>query len=80
MKSDVRPWYKKFAEWIFNNKPGDYLDNWLLKITTRRWQRKNSKGKRNKNGHTMNLITGKHFSRSNPGAFQEKVLACMSKN
>ena len=23
----------------------------------------------------MDLITGKHFARSNPGAFQEKVLA-----
>jgi len=72
MKSNVRPWYKNFAEWIFNNK---YLDEWLLRVTTRRWQRKNSKGKRNKNGHTMNLITDRHFSRSNPGAFQEKVLA-----
>ena len=74
-KPDVKPWYRSFAEWIFNNKPGDYLDDWLMGVTTRRWQRKNIKGKRNKNGRTMNLITGKHFSRSNPGAFQEKVLA-----
>src|SRR5688572_12135554 len=49
-KRDVKPWYKDFSEWIFNNKTGDYLDEWLLGVTTRRWQRKNSKEKRNKNG------------------------------
>jgi hypothetical protein len=68
-------WLKNCAEWIFANSIGDHLDNWLLKITTRRWQQKSNQGKRNKNGNTMNLLTGKHFSRSNPGAFQEKVLA-----
>jgi hypothetical protein len=67
--------FKRFAELLFTNRLGDYLDQWLLKITTLRWQKKNRKGKRNKNGRTMKLITGKHFSRSNPGAFQEKVLA-----
>jgi hypothetical protein len=70
-----RHWLKSCAEWLFANTIGDHLDNWLLKITTRRWQRKSKKGLRNKNGNTMNLVTGKHFSRSNPGAFQEKVLA-----
>lgn len=66
---------KRFAEWIFSNRVGDYLDQWLLKITTKRWEKKCLDGKRNKNGRTMKLITGKHFSRSNPGAFQEKVLS-----
>lgn len=70
-----KPWIKRVAEWILNNRIGDYLDKWLLKMTTSRWERKNSKGKRNKKGYTMKLITGKHFSRSNPGAFQEKVLS-----
>lgn len=67
-------WVKTVAEWIFGNSICSHLDKWLLKITTRRWQRKSSKGMRNKNGHTMHLVTGRHFSRSNPGAFQEKVL------
>ena len=70
---------KRLSEWIFNNRMGNYLDQWLLKITTKRWQKKSRKGKRNKNGHTMKLITGKHFARSNPGAFQEKVLAMYEK-
>ena len=70
-----RNWFKRSIEWIFSNGFGNRLDNWLLKMTTLRWQQKSSKGKRNKNGNTMNLATGKHFSRSNPGSFQEKVLA-----
>ncbi len=66
---------KRFAEGLFDNAIGEHLDNWLLRITTRRWQQKSLDGKRNKNGLRMELITGKHFARSNPGAFQEKVLA-----
>jgi len=73
-KKEVKPWYKRFSESVFNNRIGDDLDKWLMGVTTRRWQNKNVKGIRNKNGRTMNLITGRHFSRSNPGAFQEKVL------
>jgi len=68
-------WIKQFTEWIFDNPVGERIDNWLFKKTTRRWQQKSSSGKLNKKGHTMNLVTGKHFSRSNPGEFQEKVLA-----
>ncbi len=67
-------WFKKSGEWILNNKIGDRLDNYLLKITSRRWKRKEQKGKQNKKGKTMGLITGKHFARSNPESFQEKLL------
>lgn len=74
-QKDRNPWYKKTAEYIYSNSLFDQLDNWLFKLTTRRWQQKNKKGLRNKNGHTMQLETGKHYCRSNPGAMQEKVLA-----
>ncbi|HMK25323.1 MAG TPA: hypothetical protein VK483_04770 [Chitinophagaceae bacterium] len=75
-KTDPRvSWLKKFLEWMLNGKPGDRLENYLFKLTQNRWKRKMEKGKRNKKGQTMDLITGKHFARSNPGAFQEKVLA-----
>ena len=69
-----RSWIKKFIEWILNNKVGDRLDNYLMKITSRRWKRKEQKGKRNEKGQAMGLITGKHFARSNPESFQEKLL------
>ena len=75
-KMDPRvSWVKKFFEWMLNLKVGDRLENYLFKLTQNRWKRKMEKGKRNKKGQTMDLITGKHFARSNPGAFQEKVLA-----
>lgn len=67
-------WFKKFIEWILNNKIGDRIDNYLLKISSQRWKRKEQHGKQNKKGQTMGLITGKHFARSNPESFQEKLL------
>jgi hypothetical protein len=66
---------KKITEWILNGKVGNLLENYFFRLTDNRWKRKFEKGKRNKKGQTMELITGKHFARSNPGAFQEKVLA-----
>jgi len=69
------PILKKIAEWVFNNKLGDGLDNLLFTITSKRWKRKEAGGKRNAKGETMGLITNKHFARSNPGGFQEKLLS-----
>ena len=67
-------WIKKFIEWVLKSKIGDRIDNYLLKITSRRWKKKEQKGRRNKKGQTMGLITGKHFARSDPESFQEKLL------
>jgi hypothetical protein len=69
------PGLKRITEWLLNNKVGNSLDNYLYRLTSRRWKQKETKGKRNDKGQVMTLITGKHFSRTNPGAFQEKVLA-----
>ncbi len=66
---------KKIPEWILSTKAGNRLENYLFNLTQNRWKQKVEKGKRNKKGQAMDLITGKHFARSNPGAFQEKVLA-----
>lgn len=68
-------WFKRVVEWILNGKIWNRPDNILFLITQNRWRRKEEKGKRNNKGQTMGLITGKHFARSNPGGFQEKVLA-----
>ncbi len=67
-------WFKRWIEWTLNNKMGDRLDNFLMKITIRRWQRKKRSGKQNIKGQVMDLITDKHFAWSNPASFQEKVL------
>lgn len=66
--------FKILFEKAFSGGLADRLDTWLMKVTSRRWSRKSRVGKRNKNGYTMNLLTGKHFARSNPGSFQERVL------
>jgi hypothetical protein len=70
-----RSWLRKVIESFFNSNKGERLDNFLLEKTSHRWKRKEEKGKRNDKGQMMGLVTGKHFARSNPGAFQEKVLA-----
>src|SRR6476660_6597093 len=68
------PGFKKFVEWFFNGKTGQKLDSFLYKWTTRRWQKKEQQGRKNSKGRVMNLVTGKHFSKSNPETFQEKIL------
>jgi hypothetical protein len=72
-------WIKKIQEWMLNGKIGNIIENYFFHLTQNRWKRKMQKGKRNKKGQAMDLLTGKHFARSNPGAFQEKVLAIYEK-
>ena len=71
-----RSWLKKIFEWLFNNNP---LDNYLMKLTSRRWKKKQEKRTLNSEGKEMALITGKHFAWSNPGSFQEKVIGLYNK-
>lgn len=73
-KDPPRSWFKQCIEWLFSNRMVNQLENYLFKITTRRWEKKAAKGERNRKGQTMGLITDKHFAKSNPGSFQEKVL------
>lgn len=73
-----KTWMKRFLEWTLDHKAGHYLDTYLMKLTTRRWQNKKQKGKRNNEGKEMDLITHKHFAKSNPGMFREKILTAYS--
>jgi hypothetical protein len=76
VKGDPHPsFFKRFGEWLGNGRPGDAIDNYLMRVTDRRWKRKEKTGKRNKKGQPMGLATGKHYARSNPGNFREKVLS-----
>jgi hypothetical protein len=70
----TRSWIKRTMEWIFNNRFGDRLDNYLMKLTTRRWKKKEQQGMLNYEGKEMSLLTGKHFARSNPDSFQQKTV------
>lgn len=63
--------WKKLVGWLFNQNK---LDNFLMKVSQHRWNKKQERGKRNLKGLPMGMISSKHFSISNPGDFQEKVL------
>lgn len=73
-KDPVRSLFKRTGEWLLANKAGNGLEKLFMRITQKRWNKKEDKGKRNEKGLPMGLISGKHFARSNPGGLQEKVL------
>lgn len=66
-------WIKRLAEYLFNNRLGDRLDDYLMKVTTRRWKEKEEKHLLNMRGVRMGLSTGKHFSKPKPGFFQKGI-------
>lgn len=74
MPDQRKRYRKRMLEWLGNNFLGNIIDNWLMRLTNRRWRKKELHGKKNDKGQKMGLITGKHFSRSNPGGLQEKIL------
>ena len=65
---------KYYIEKIFSNKMGEWLDNYFLKLTTKRWSKKEALVKRNGKGNLMGLKNSKHISKPNPLYFQEQVL------
>lgn len=73
--SDRSSALKKIVERVLDRKMGDRIDDIFFKWTSRRWQKKEQSGRRNTKGKIMNLVTGKHFSKSDPGAFQSKIVA-----
>jgi hypothetical protein len=73
--SDAGSWPKRFTEWLFNGRLGDKYDDLLFQWTTRRWEKKEILGRRNSKGRLMNLLTAKHFSKSDPEAFQDRIVA-----
>ena len=74
-----RPWLKRLAEWVFNGSVGEKLDNYLLRLTTRRWKKKEERRELNYEGKEMALRTAKHFAWSNPDSFQQKIVGLYNK-
>ncbi|HEY1871972.1 MAG TPA: hypothetical protein VGG71_12995 [Chitinophagaceae bacterium] len=73
--SDKDSVFKRSVERIFADLVGDRFDDFLFQWTTKRWQKKSRLGRKNLKGKRMNLVTDKHFSKSDPEAFQAKVVA-----
>ena len=67
-------WIKRSLEFLINMLPADKLDHYLLKITTKRWKRKEAERRLNAAGRRMGLHTNKHFSKPNPEHFQSQIL------
>ncbi|MBC7830028.1 MAG: hypothetical protein H7122_19945 [Chitinophagaceae bacterium] len=74
LKKAKHSFLKKLFEAFFNNSFGERLDNYLMKLTSTRWNRKELQGKLNIKGGRMGLRTSKHFSKPNPAFFQQKIL------
>ncbi|WP_413667422.1 hypothetical protein ACEN9X_23395 [Mucilaginibacter sp. Mucisp86] len=69
-----KPWYKAFAERLFNNPFGNWLDNTLMQITSGRWNKKTEMKKLNMRGNVMSMAASKHFAKPSPENFQKKLI------
>jgi predicted nucleotidyltransferase len=65
---------KYIIEKMLSNRFGDWLDNYLMRITSSRWQKKTSENKKNNRGVTMSMIAKKHLAKPNPVFFQSNLL------
>jgi hypothetical protein len=74
VKNMRRTWLKVFAEKILDNRLGNSLDNFLMKLTARSWNTKTQTNKKNSKGILLSMHVGKHFSKPNPDLFQRRLL------
>lgn len=72
-------WLKSLIEKLFDNKTGNSIDDYLMRLTTKRWTQKEQEERLNIEGRRMGLRTGKHFSKPNP-AFLQHTLLSLYKN
>jgi hypothetical protein len=74
ISEDNAPWYKKLLQSLFNNRFGVWLDDYLMRVTAKRWKKKEDLHTVNVKGNPVGLMIGKHFARPNPAHFQKKLL------
>lgn len=65
---------KPLFEKIFDGKTGNALDNWLMRLTDKRWKKKTAQNRLNIRGIKMTLKADKHFSKPDPTNFQNRVV------
>jgi hypothetical protein len=73
-KESARGWVRQAIEKILSGSIGNSIDNWLMKITAKHWQKKDDKKNLNAKGVCMGMLAGKHFSKPDPKNFQFKIL------
>lgn len=67
-----KPFLSQILEKLTGNET---LDDFLLRKTSARWERKTIRGRQNDDGKIMKMQVGRHFSRSDPGDFQQNLLS-----
>jgi predicted nucleotidyltransferase len=70
-----RNFFRRSLEWCLDRFAGNMADNLLMRITSRRWNRKTLEGRRNNRGIVLSMEAGKHFAKPDPQRFQTKLLA-----
>ena len=65
---------KFFVEKLFNNTIGEWLDNLLMKVTIRRWNKKEQTKNQKARGIILRLDAAKHHAKPDPANFQNKLL------
>ncbi len=68
-------WLRYITEFMLNNRFGNLLDNYLMMLTEKSWNKKTLTRKKNSKGILMSMHVGKHFSKPNPEIFQKKNIA-----
>ena len=74
VREPKKTWLRYIIEQVLDNRFGDSLDNYLMKLTAKSWKSKTLSNKRNSKGILMSMHVGKHFSKPNPDVFQKRLL------
>lgn len=67
-------WVKWVIEKLLSNSIGSMLDNMLMKITAKRWEKKTLKRKLNTKGAVMGMSATKFCAKPDPKNFQNKFI------
>ena len=67
-------WIKWLFEKMLDNPLGNFLDELLMKLTAKSWDKKTKTNKKNYRGLIMGMKASKHYSKPDPVNFQQKIL------
>ncbi len=70
---------KRSLEFLIDLLPVQWIDNLLMKITTRRWKLKEEEHRLNSCGRRLGLQTNQQFSKPNPEHMQRQILELFDK-
>ena len=66
--------FSAFTEKLLNNRLGNAFDSFLMNLTAKSWNLKTRRKRKDNKGVLLSLHTDKHFSKPDPGNFQQKIL------